>query len=130
MTDTPNSSSPEQPLSFESALARIETIVHELEEGQTGLAESLNRYEEGVRLLRQCYGLLEKAERRIELLVGADASGNPVTEPFDDTASAEREQQGAPRTRRRSASSAKAAPVEPAEPPAGASGVDAPGGLF
>jgi exodeoxyribonuclease VII small subunit len=133
MTDTLNSLRPDEPLSFESALARIETIVHELEEGQTGLAESLNRYEEGVRLLRQCYGLLEKAERRIELLVGSDAAGNPVTEPFDDTASIEREQQGAPRSRRRSAAAAKAAPatpIEPAEPRAGASGVDAPGGLF
>jgi exodeoxyribonuclease VII small subunit len=75
-----------EPVSFEQALATLEQIVHDLEEGRLGLAESLARYEEGVKLLRQCHGLLEKAERRIELVTGADAAGNPLTEPFDDQA--------------------------------------------
>ena len=34
-------------------------------------------------LLKQCYELLERAERRIELLCGVDADGNPITEPFE-----------------------------------------------
>src|SRR5947209_6601076 len=113
----PDSPIPDQ-LSFESALARIEAIVHELEEGQTGLAESLGRYEEAVGLLKQCYGLLERAERRIELLVGADAAGNPLTEPFDDTASTDRDQQSAPRSRRRPAPPPKPASATPAAPAA------------
>ncbi len=75
-----------EPVSFEQALATLEQIVHDLEEGRLGLAESLARYEEGVKLLRQCHGLLEQAERRIELVTGADAAGNPVTAPFDDQA--------------------------------------------
>ncbi len=95
------------PINFEATLERIETIVHELEEGRTGLAESLAQYEEGVRLLRQCYGLLEKAERRIELLVGVDASGQPLTEPFDDTAATDRPPEEPPRSRRRTARPAK-----------------------
>jgi exodeoxyribonuclease VII small subunit len=74
------------PLSFEDALKRLEEIVRLLEEGEIGLNESLERYEEGVKLLRQSYDLLQRAERRIELLSGVDAEGNPVTEPFDDTA--------------------------------------------
>ncbi len=105
----------------------------ELEEGKAGLAESLGRYEEAIQLLRQCYGLLEKAERRIELLVGADASGNPLTEPFDDTASAEREKQPAAKNRRREAQSAKRTPASPPESPTATAddgGVDATGGLF
>jgi exodeoxyribonuclease VII small subunit len=128
----PDSPIPDPP-SFESALARIEVIVHELEEGQTGLAESLGRYEEAVGLLKQCYGLLEKAERRIELLVGTDAAGNPVTEPFDDTASTDRDQQAAPRSRRRSAPAQKAAPAAPVAPPtptADNSDVESAGELF
>jgi len=76
----------ESPPDFEAALARLEGIVHELEEGQIGLAEALARYEEGVRLLKQCYDLLQSAERRIELLTGVDALGQPVTEGFDDSA--------------------------------------------
>jgi exodeoxyribonuclease VII small subunit len=130
-SSSPNGS--EQSLGFESALARIEAIVLELEEGKAGLAESLGRYEEAVQLLRQCYGLLEKAERRIELLVGADASGNPLTEPFDDTASAEREKQPAAKNRQREAQAAKRTPAAPPESPAAAAddrGVDATGGLF
>jgi exodeoxyribonuclease VII small subunit len=123
----PTETASEQP-TFESALARIECIVHELEEGQTGLAESLACYEEAVRLLKQCYGVLEKAERKIELLVGIDAAGNIVTEPFDDTATAERaESQVAPKPRR-SASPAKssdAAPVRSLD-----AKVDSPQGLF
>jgi exodeoxyribonuclease VII small subunit len=130
-SSSPNGS--EQSLGFEPALTRIEAIVLELEEGKAGLAESLGRYEEAVQLLRQCYGLLEKAERRIELLVGTDASGNPLTEPFDDTASAEREQQPVAKNRRREAQSAKRTPKSPPESPAAAAdggGVDATGGLF
>ena len=132
MSDASNGKSSEQSLGFEPSLARIEAIVLELEEGKTGLAESLGRYEEAVQLLRQCYGLLEKAERRIEMLVGADAAGKPLTEPFDDTASAEREQKPTAKNRRRDAPSARRAAVAPESPAAAADGggVDASGGLF
>ncbi len=88
--------------SFEEALSHLETIVHELEEGQIGLADALTRYEHGVKLLKQCYGLLEGAERKIELLSGFDAAGNAVTEPYDHEASAERDQRGEARSKRRS----------------------------
>lgn len=90
------------PLAFEDALTRLEQIVHVLEEGDIGLNESLEKYEEGVKLLRQSYDLLEKAERRIELLSGVDAEGNPVTEPFDDTATIDQDGSTTRRGRQRS----------------------------
>ena len=71
-------------MTFEQALERLTEIVHELEEGHLGLDESLKQYEEGVRLMRQCHGLLEKAERKIELLAGIDDEGNAETESLDD----------------------------------------------
>jgi exodeoxyribonuclease VII small subunit len=116
---------PGQP-SFESALKRLEEIVHLLEEGDIGLQESLERYEEGVKLLRQSYDLLERAERRIELLSGVDAEGNPITQPFDDTATFGQEEPGKRRSRRRSASNA---PPESSTPelPFGEMGIDEPG---
>jgi exodeoxyribonuclease VII small subunit len=77
---------PSSPCTFEQSLARLEEIVHQLEEGNLGLEDSLARYEEGMKLLRQAYELLQKAERKIELLSGVDAGGNPITQPFDDTA--------------------------------------------
>ena len=89
-------------LNFEDALKRLEEIVHALEEGDVGLNEALEKYEQGVKLLRQSYELLQKAERRIELLSGVDTEGNPIAEPFDDTATIDAEQGGVRRGRRRS----------------------------
>jgi exodeoxyribonuclease VII small subunit len=70
--------------SFEASLARLQEIVHQLEEGEIGLDEALARYEEAMKLLRRSYELLQRAERRIELLCGVDAEGNPVTRPLED----------------------------------------------
>lgn len=112
---------------FEDALRRLEAIVHELEEGDIGLGEALAHYEAGIGLLRQCYGLLERAERRIEMLSGVDAEGNPVTQPFDDTASTAGGDKGPSRSRRRS-QPARTAPERPNPPPE--SEIDSPAGLF
>lgn len=73
------------PFCFEEALSELEEIVSELDDGQVGLSAALARYEQGIKLLRQCYGELERAERRIELLMRVDPQGQPVTEPFDDS---------------------------------------------
>lgn len=77
------------PQSFEGSLAQLQQIVHDLEEGQLGLEVSLSRFEAGIRLLHSCYRILEQAEQRIEILTGQDAAGNPVTAPFDATATFE-----------------------------------------
>src|SRR5947199_1956229 len=69
-------------LTFEQALAELEKIVRELEDGKIGLEESLARYEKGVGLLRRCYGQLRQVEQRIMELVGQDADGQPLTRPF------------------------------------------------
>jgi exodeoxyribonuclease VII small subunit len=72
-----------EPLNFEQSLARLEEIARGLEDNKLGLNDSLLMYEEGVKLLRQCQGLLQQTERKIELLTGVDASGQAVTKPFD-----------------------------------------------
>jgi len=76
-------------LTFEQALVELEKIVRDLEDGQTGLEESLERYEQGIGLLRRCYGQLRAAEQRILLLTGEDAEGRPVTQPFEHGAAME-----------------------------------------
>ena len=82
--------------------------MRELEEGRCGLAESLARYEEGVKLLKQCHAQLQQAERRIEVLTGVDAAGNPVTQPFDDESTLARQAEGKPRSRRAKAANGAA----------------------
>lgn len=67
---------------FEHSLAELEAIVHDLEDGQLGLAAALARYEQGVKHLKHCYALLQDAEQKIELLTGVADDGAPITEPF------------------------------------------------
>lgn len=88
-------------IDFESALLQLESIVHGLEEGDLGLSESLVRYENGVKLLRQCYEMLDGAQRRIELLTGVDEEGRPIAQPLDD-AELSLEEKADRRSRRRS----------------------------
>jgi exodeoxyribonuclease VII small subunit len=74
----------EPALSFEQALAKLEQCVQQLEDGQIGLEQALTCYEEGVGLLKQCYGLLQEAEKRIQVLSGVDDKGQPITRPLAD----------------------------------------------
>jgi exodeoxyribonuclease VII small subunit len=96
----------ETEIRFEAAVSRLEEIVESLERGEPDLAAALAKYETGVRLLTQCHGLLERADRAVALLAGVDQQGKPVTAPFDATATIEREpspgsSQGAKQRRRR-----------------------------
>src|SRR3979490_2704039 len=77
------------PQTFEQALAELERIVRDLADGRTGLEESITRNEQGVTLLKRCYGQLRQAEHRIQELIGPDAAGNPVTRPFEHVATVE-----------------------------------------
>jgi exodeoxyribonuclease VII small subunit len=70
---------------FEASLAALEQVVQALEDGELGLSESLARYEQGVRHLKQCYQLLEAAERRIELLTSVQEDGTAETVAFDES---------------------------------------------
>ena len=71
-------------LSFEQALEKLEASVQELEDGELGLGESLQRYQQCVALLKQCHGQLEEATRSVELLSEVTAEGEAVTTDFDD----------------------------------------------
>lgn len=70
-------------LSFEKALAELETIVQKLERGDVPLAESIAIYERGEALKAHCEGLLAQAEAKVEKIrVGADGKAKGV-EPLD-----------------------------------------------
>jgi exodeoxyribonuclease VII small subunit len=76
---------------FEEALAQLERIVASLERGEPELTSALAKYEKGVQLLSVCHRLLEKAEHSVALLTGVDEQGQPITAPFDATATAVRD---------------------------------------
>lgn len=54
--------------SFESAVAELETIVQDMENGQLPLDQALSAYQRGTSLLRHCQTLLTKAEQTIRVL--------------------------------------------------------------
>lgn len=89
----------ETPPSFESALGELQQIAARLEDGSAGLEASLADFSRGVSLLRTCYQLLDGAEQQIEQLIGFNEAGEPVTAPFDATATATQPGQSAGKRR-------------------------------
>jgi exodeoxyribonuclease VII small subunit len=69
-------------VSFEKALKQLEEIVHKLESGDLGLEDSLQLFEEGIKLSRFCSKKLELAERKIEMLT-KDEKGEKQVIPAD-----------------------------------------------
>ena len=68
--------------SFESSLEELERIVRELEQGELPLERSLELFEQGVKLSRECQDRLNQAERRIEILM-RDSQGRSAVRPFE-----------------------------------------------
>lgn len=68
--------------SFENQLASLEKIVRELERGDLPLEQSLELFEQGVRLSRACQERLNEAERRIEVLLRSGEGASAIA-PFD-----------------------------------------------
>ncbi len=52
--------------SFEEALKQLETLARQIEQGQIGLEDSINKYEEGMTLVKQCREILSRAEHKIQ----------------------------------------------------------------
>jgi exodeoxyribonuclease VII small subunit len=71
---------------FEDALARLEEIVEELEEGEAELDRTLALFEEGVKLSKLCHKRLEAAEKKIEVLIKKEGGklGRQVVEGEED----------------------------------------------
>ncbi|MBN1554269.1 MAG: exodeoxyribonuclease VII small subunit [Phycisphaerae bacterium] len=59
---------PKKNITFEAALETLETIVSQIESGKVSLEESIEKYAEGTRLIETCRGILDQAEKKIQLL--------------------------------------------------------------
>ena len=69
------------PLDFEQSLAELQQLVERLEGGELSLEESLNAFEQGIRLTRDCQGALSQAEQKVQIQLARD--GETRTEPFE-----------------------------------------------
>jgi exodeoxyribonuclease VII small subunit len=66
---------------FEESLKQLETIVNQLERGDLPLEESLQLFEEGVRLSSACKQELDTAEGKVQILM-KQRDGSMKPEPF------------------------------------------------
>lgn len=58
--------------SFESQIENLEKIVAELENGELSLDESVSKFEEGIKISKECNKTLEEAEKKITILLEKD----------------------------------------------------------
>ncbi len=61
-------------LSFEESIKELTNIVGKIEQGQIPLQDSLQQYERGMALIKQCRAILQKAEKRIEKITREETS--------------------------------------------------------
>lgn len=78
-------------MKFEEALEKLENIIREMEEGELPLRESLDKYEEGAKLVDFCRKKLEAAEKKIEIL-RRTPEGEVRQEPFENQLSSDEEE--------------------------------------
>lgn len=67
---------------FEKSLQHLEKIVSNMESGELGLEESLEQFEKGIKLAKNCQDALANAELRVEQLI--EKNGLQQTVPFED----------------------------------------------
>ena len=59
-------------MNFEEAMKKLEKIVTELESGNFNLDESVLKFEEGIKIAKQCNNMIENAEKKITILLEKD----------------------------------------------------------
>jgi len=67
--------------SFEEAMQQLESLVDSMEQGDLSLEDSLQTFEEGVKLTRICQIALKEAEQKVQIL--SQASPNAELESFN-----------------------------------------------
>lgn len=77
------SETPVAEMSFEAAMAELETVVGQLERGDVALDASIALYERGAQLKKHCEDKLKEAEEKVAAIT-LDGNGNPTgTQPLD-----------------------------------------------
>ncbi|MBR4173074.1 MAG: exodeoxyribonuclease VII small subunit [Clostridia bacterium] len=57
---------------FEKSIKELEEIVAKLEAGDTSLSESLELFEKGIKLAKECNKMLDEAEKKVSVLIGGE----------------------------------------------------------
>ena len=68
-------------INLEKSLAELETLVEELESGDLPLDKAMKKFEQGIKLTRNCQTALKDAEQKVEILLKS-AGGDESLEEF------------------------------------------------
>lgn len=71
----------QETVSFEENMKKLEEIAAELEKGELDLDTSVSKFEEGMKISKECNEMLEKAEKKITMLIKGE-DGELVEENF------------------------------------------------
>lgn len=71
----------EESKSFEELMQNLEEIVKELEKGDLNLDDSVTKFEEGMKISKECSKILESSEKRISILL--EKEGEVLEENFN-----------------------------------------------
>jgi exodeoxyribonuclease VII small subunit len=74
--------STKQAIDLEKALSDLEELVEELESGDLPLEKAMKKFEDGIKLTRNCQAALKDAEQKVEVLLKS-AGGEEMLEDFD-----------------------------------------------
>ena len=59
-------------MNFEENIEKLEKVVNELESGDLNLDDSIKKFEEGMKISKECNDILEEAEKKITILIKKD----------------------------------------------------------
>lgn len=71
-----------QEVSLEEKLKELEKIAAQIELSDLSLEEAINKFEQGIKLSKECSDILDSAEKRINILVKNDENGNYEEQAF------------------------------------------------
>lgn len=69
-------------IDFEKSLQTLENLVESMESGEMTLEKSLEAFEQGIKLTKECQQALKEAEQKVEILMAQN--GEESLQPFDD----------------------------------------------
>ncbi len=73
---------------FEANLAELEALVNQMEQGDLSLEQSLQTFEQGIRLTRECQQRLNQAEQQVQVLIEQNGAVEAIDfetgEPLSD----------------------------------------------
>ena len=69
---------------FEKALEQLEELVSSMEDGELTLEDSLQAFEKGIKLTRECQAALKKAEQKVQVLINENGDTEELEMEHDE----------------------------------------------